>query len=556
VFTDLTAAAWDVTSAGRLRQQLENDTDLLIYLIDVGVEQPRNFALGQLRLSSETLSSNSELRLETEVINLGPGGQRSVELDVERRDDRRPMIVDGEVLLPNSERRSLQSVNVPADGRQLVRFTIQGLEPGTTHGRVQIVGQDNLPFDDIRYFTVSVNEAWPVLIVRGLQADSRWLVEAVAPYEFRQSGRARFRPEVIAADELSEKELANYDAVCLLDPSPLTTAAAQNLTEYVRGGGDAAVFLGRNARSAAEETGTADDLLPGQLGFTWPRRRSQGTAMHLAPRDYQHPILAPFRPVSSGVPWQTLPVYRFWQFKQLDADANVVVTFDNGQPAIIEQTVDRGRVITMTTPISDPANVSDRPAWNRLPTGLNAWPFVLLARGILFDLVTSGDERLNYLAGSQATLRRRSPTEPDTYLLFTPTGDRPQEISADDDTIAVKTTTSVGAYRLKAKGGGFPVRGFSVNLPPGASRLERASPEQLDRAIGAGRYREFRSREQIEPGIHEDRRGREFYPALMAAVALLLALELALANRFYPKKAEAARGAIDSFRDNKTTRAA
>ena len=78
----------------------------------------------------------------------------------------------------------------------------------------------------------------------------------------------------------------------------------------------------------------------------------------------------------------------------------------------------------------------------------------------------------------------------------------------------------------------------------------------IDQAIGAGRYREFRSREEMEPGIHEDRRGREFYPSLMLAVALLLALELALANRFYPKKDEAVEGAVKRFKEGSTSEAA
>ena len=327
------------------------------------------------------------------------------------------------------------------------------------------------------------------------------------------------------------------------------------MTQYVRAGGGLAVFLGRNARPEKAKDDLTGGLLPGKLGSIWPRRRTIGAGRVLAPRTYQHPSLSAFRPISSSVPWQTLPVHRFWQFQELDADANVVAAFDNGQPAVLEQTIGSGRVITMTTPVSDAANVPDRPAWNRLPTAINAWPFLLLARGILFDLVQSGDERLNYLAGQQAVLRRRSPTEPDTYLLFSPAGDRPEEVSADEDTLTVKTTTSVGAYRLKAKGAASRCEASASTCRPSPAGWT-APPEQLDQAIGAGRYRPFRSREEIEPGIHEDRRGREFYPSLMVAVALLLALELLLANRFYPKKVEAVRGAIESFRKHDTDKVA
>ncbi len=556
VFTDLVAQAWDAGAAARLRSRLDTDRAPVVYLIDVGAKQPRNFALGDLRLSAETLSKNAELTIQTEISHRGSGDQRAVELYLEKRDDQRPILVDGEVLLPEAQRRSLQSVNVAPDGSQTVQFTVQGLEPGTTQGRVQIVGRDNLAIDDVRHFTISVNEAWPVLVVRGVGADSRWLVEALSPYEYRKSERARFRPEVISEDKLPERELANYDAVCLLDPGNLPTAAAERLPEYVRSGGSLAVFLGRNADPEKFNNNTLQELLPGGLDFQWPKRRKGGPSMYLTPRDYQHPILAAFRPVSSGVPWQAFPVHRFWKLKDLDADAHVVAHFDNGKPAIVEQAVGDGLVVTVTTPISDAANVTGRPPWNRLATGMNAWPFLLLSRGILYDLVKSGDERLNYVAGQQATLKRRSPTDPDTYLLFSPLGQRPEEVSADDDTIAVNTTTSVGAYRMKAKGGGFPVRGFCVNLPRSSSQLDRATPEQLDEAIGAGRYRKFRSREEIEPGISEERQGREFFATLLVAVALLLAMEQALANRFYPKRPAAAGSTIASFREEGDTAAA
>jgi hypothetical protein len=93
------------------------------------------------------------------------------------------------------------------------------------------------------------------------------------------------------------------------------------------------------------------------------------------------------------------------------------------------------------------------------------------------------------------------------------------------------------------------VRGFCVNLPPSASDLQRATPAQLDAAIGADRYRMFRSREEMEPGIDAQRRGREFYAPLILMVALLLIMERVLANRFYPKTAEAGPSAVADFRE-------
>ena len=49
-------------------------------MIDVGVREPANFGLGELRLSGEVLSKNSPLGVECDLLHVGPGGERAVEL--------------------------------------------------------------------------------------------------------------------------------------------------------------------------------------------------------------------------------------------------------------------------------------------------------------------------------------------------------------------------------------------------------------------------------------------------------------------------------------------
>jgi len=535
VFTDATQPAWNDDSAGRLRSRLDDAKDVLVFLIDVGMENPRNFALGEVRLSGEIISRNAAFQVQTQLQHIGPGGDRAVELYLEEPDNQRPLLVDGEVLLPKSRRRSRQSCRVGTDGSQTIQFDLRGLEPGTHQGRIRIVGEDNLAVDDVRYFTIEVREAWPVLVARGRGADATYLTEALAPYEFRQSHRSRFRCETVSLDDLADKELDSYAATCLLDPGPLAPNLWRNLTAYTERGGSVAIFLGRNARPDNMSQEAARKLLPGTLTWQWPRRRTRGPAVYLAPREYQHPMLASFRPVATSVPWRSFPVYRHWMFGDLDPTASAILHFDNNQPALLEEVLDKGRVVVMTTPVSDAANVPGRREWNRLATGINAWPFLLLARGILLDLVRSGDTHLNYLAGQRAVLHRRSDTEPDRYQLFTPQGGSPQEIPAQKTTITVRFTDTIGAYRLKPNEAGHPVRGFCVNLPPAASDLRRATSESLDRALGPKRYQVFSRREEITPGIGEARSGREFYPPLLAALGLFLALEYTMANRFYRK---------------------
>jgi hypothetical protein len=76
-------------------------------------------------------------------------------------------------------------------------------------------------------------------------------------------------------------------------------------------------------------------------------------------------------------------------------------------------------------------------------------------------------------------------------------------------------------------------RGFSVNLPPEISRLERAKPNEVVASLGGDRTRIARTQEEIELRVGLGRVGRELFPALIVAVAVVLAAEQLLANRFY-----------------------
>jgi hypothetical protein len=100
--------------------------------------------------------------------------------------------------------------------------------------------------------------------------------------------------------------------------------------------------------------------------------------------------------------------------------------------------------------------------------------------------------------------------------------------------LSLATTDALGNYRVQAGGRQERLdRGFSVNLPAELTRLERADATQLVAALGKERARVARTREEIEVRVGLARTGRELFPIVILAVALVLAAEQWLANRFY-----------------------
>ena len=537
IFTDLSQGAWQNSS--QLKRELEKHSDLLVYLVDEGVTEPLNFSVGPVTLSQQTLTTNGIFQLTTQLQHTGPGGERGIELYLEEPDLQLPIYQDGEQRVPAPRRRARQQGTVGVNGSSQVQFQLQGLELGVHQGSLQLVGDDGLAIDDTRYFTIHVRRPWQILVVAPEGVPAKFLVEAISPFSLRQADQSQFVCTIIrqaqaGTEVLSQSRLQDYAAICLLDPLPLAEVDWKKLVDFANLGGGVGVMLGHNATASdGFDSALAQQLLGGRIVRQWRPANSS----FLDPADDTHPVMLEFREVSSSVPWQDFLVYRYWQM-ELSAGAQDVIRFANSDhPALVDQQLGKGRVMTMTTPISEPYQIAGRQPWNDLVSGENAWPYFILINQVMRQLVSSGESRLNYLAGETAQLVNDAKRDTEKYQLFAPEG-APQPITAVDGQLTVRFTEQVGPYRLKGDRDGPIVRGFAVNGHPHVSQLGRVTIEQLDQILGVDRYELARGRNEIEFGVRKKRLGQEFFPLLIALVAIVLALEHVLANRFYGRKAE------------------
>ncbi len=529
VYTDLTEAAWRMEDSGRLRSMLQEASEVALYLIDVGVESPQNFALGDLELSEQTLSENSKLTVSTTISCIGSGGKRQVELYLEDLDPSLPLVRDDKMIVPSSRLHNRQEVTLEENGAQQINFVVPGLALGNRHAEVRIGDQDALSIDNSRFLTVNVRPPWLVLVVAPKDVNTSAFVEAVAPYEHRVTHRAVYDCQTITPREVPNHGLDDFAAVVLLDPPSLPASTWEQLGTYVREGGQLAIFLGHHASDAsAFNISAALELLPGKLGRQY---RVSGRDIYLAPHSYDHPILRRFRPIASSVPWDQFPVYRYWNIQQLAPGTQVVLRYGNNKPALLERAVGKGTVLTMTTPITEPDRPPGRQAWNEL-AGPNDWPRFILVNDLMRFLTQHDGGQYNFETGQTVVLANPPDEAPSRYLLFNPSGEM-QPVQARDGQLIIGTTDSPGIYRLKGEVQGSVARGFSVNLPARASSLKRAAREQFDKLLGKDRYQLARNRDQIEREQGHQRAGREFFPLLMAVLAITLILEQLLANRFY-----------------------
>ncbi|MBQ1278609.1 MAG: hypothetical protein IIY07_08195, partial [Thermoguttaceae bacterium] len=412
---------------------------------------------------------------------------------------------------------------------------------------------------------------------------SLFLTQALAPEEFKKTGRAPFELDVVpfaapstarnavptaatAAETqaptslatATPEALARYRAVLLLDPpaSAFDEATVRRLTAFVEKGGGLGVFLGRNANPiSAFQTEAAVRLLGAK---PVDQVRVADWNRSLKPANYDAPLLAPFRPFErAGVPWDALPVGRFWRLTDLTPSATVVARFEkidesgeNAQetqnkensekietapPALVENRLGRGTVATLATPLSDG---TQNDAWNDLTVGDAPWVFVLLADGIARRLASGDASILNYSVGETATLRSPLKTFPAVATLTTPQG---EELAIPTDVerrqIRFPGTSRAGLYRLRTApnaDGETLEKAFAVSIPDAEFDLTRPTPDEwaalwdgipyktLDLTAASTALEAIRSDETPEP-----------YALLVVALAVLFLAETAVANRFY-----------------------
>jgi len=529
VFTDLSRASWPADEAVKLQESLHKVAGVAVYLIDVGVIEPSDFALGDLRLSNQVVATGGSVEIETEVSSLGIDGQRAVEVDLLAFDDKLQKI--------SLEKTREQNVQLKPGETKAVEFSLTSLKPGLQQGQVRIVGKDSLSDDDVRYFSIDVRPPWPVLVVaqQPTAETAIYLVGALAPMQYQ----AAFDCKVIGYSELASQTLDSFAAVFLLDPPGLEATAWDALTNYVASGHGLGVFLGRHAAPIeAFNSPVAQPILPGKIKEQVPREKGN---TYLAPQNYQHPILKPFARFATQSPWSRFPVYRYWRIDDL-ADASTVIAYNDLRPALLERTIraglTAGHVLMMSTPISDLG--SRRDAWNVLPVAvqMKAWPFVILARKIALHLVGSGEQQLNYFAGTNSVVLPIGDTTPRRYVLARPPDGKETTLPPPEKAdLSISSVEQVGNYQVHSVGEPvLPDRGFSVNLSSQATQLARLTDQELLDMFGPYKPKVSRSNDQIVRDVHDSRVGREVYPWLILVLAGVLALEYVVSNLFYKRE--------------------
>ncbi|MGZ0162430.1 MAG: BatA domain-containing protein [Planctomycetales bacterium] len=528
IFTDLSRSAWTEATGKLLREELERLAWASVYLIDVGVDEPRSIALTGLKLSDEEVSSDGEFVVEASVVSQGFDGQ---EVTVE-------FYTHG----LNSEpvERGQSTVVLKNGSGQPLQFAAEVTDEEILLGEMRLVTSDPLAIDNQLRFTIGTRPPLRVLLIAPARnAGAQGVENGPAFVLFTLLTSSGVEVEFLPAHKFDTAELTATDIVVVVNVPAPSERTWKQLHQFVSAGGGLIGFLGsaafdggRGIQVGAWTTPEALTVLPGKLDVVRLFRNPCG----LDVKDTGNPLLAEFDVQGAAADVAQIPVWKCWHVEPAD-DARVMVRFtdDRSTPAVVERGIGRGRAALFTT--AGNLAFDERKQWNRLPASS---PFFVLVNRLALFITGRTDAKFNFSANDAIMLENDRERSIRDYLLRKPAGAQlPGSVAADSGSIWIEDANELGHYLIKPKGDGRAIS-FSVNHDSGESNFSKVTTTDLDNLLGEGRYSVARDVESLTRSVTAGRLGVEVFPLILGIVLILFCLELLSANQFYEADNEAA----------------
>jgi hypothetical protein len=325
--------------------------DVEVHLHDFGRPFPRNVAVTAVRIAPKTVRPGGSASITADVFNASPlpVSKCPVRLHMEAGDQKRDL-----------ER----TLDLEGSATASVAFPLEELSEGLWRGYVEASIGDELPFDDRRFLALSVAAPSRVLIVDGDPGRASYESETYflqAALRLAPPGErfARTPFDVATVDLVASVDLPGLEktaAVVLANVGSLSAADAQRLGEFVERGGGLLVFTGDRVRAEGTPPLAAAGLDVGEV--VGPANAAE-LPWRLERWETRHPVFAPFADPEHG----DLRRPRFATITRIKPgpEARVLAWFRGGEPALLERTKGRGKVLWF-------ASACDR-AWGDWPRG-------------------------------------------------------------------------------------------------------------------------------------------------------------------------------------------
>lgn len=342
--------------------------------------------------------------------------------------------------------------------------------------------EDVLKEDNERFAMVNIESRVKTLIVDG-QPSGLPKEDEIYYFEraFAAGASEQPAPKIILSDDLQTQDLSLFDVVVLAGVNSITASDAKKIESFVEEGGGLLISSAQSM-DIEQYNGVFARLLPrAYRGFkerkALRQRSKSDDSLLIGELDLSHPVLSVF----SGEALQGLKSTRTQGYFLLQPDRNrsaqVLATFEDGQPALIESQRNNGKVIVLTTSIDrDLTDLAIRPA------------FVPLVRQLVLylgDALAPPDSRRTLVGDAR---RIRVPGNFSELEITGPNGESHVVTTQLEDKDWLFTKTSLpGHYQVRALSNGnaqaVMKENFVVNVDRQESNLEPLSVQEAIAAL-------------------------------------------------------------------------
>lgn len=336
IVTDMQRSGWTADAASQLPAGWHLQT------VDVGGMAP-NVALSNLRIEPD--------RIVAAVYNGGDA------------------VRQGQVRISHGDRQ-IATGQYSVEPGALTDVPVAVKVPTTGGLTVTVDDPGGIPADDTRYAALGTAQSSVAIVTGGAQRQSGFYLERALATSSEESDGLAAR--TVSGSTVTSDSLSSQSAVVLLSTRGLTREARQAIADFTRRGGGLVLIAAPDLEASVVST-----------MFNWDPpltvAEHQGP-LSLAVTDIRHPILRPFGALTANL--GHVQFSRSWRIRPDGWD--VVTTFSDGTPALLERHEGNGRVVIFASDV-------DR-RWNDFPLHPAFVPFTI--------------ESIRYAAGE-----RRNPRE-------------------------------------------------------------------------------------------------------------------------------------------------
>src|SRR4051812_8823438 len=532
VVTDGQAVGW--RQLPEIQMALEKSkAEMKTHLILVNEHEERNLGVSDLHLASGLSPARQPLRFEVKVSNYGKEEARDVHVSLN---------VDGE---PPADEFTIGSVP-PGATKSISLFT--KLRTEGFHSVTARVPEDRLAADDKRTIVVRAIKEVRVLLVDGepaaepRESETYFLKNALTPVSPDALADYFVKVATLTAPEISQAQLDNYDAVVLANVSDCSEATLKSIEQYLRRGGGLMIFPGArvNVPFYNEQLLNRFNFLPAALGAPRGQADQDEKFFTLQQKDYQHSIVSIWNDPGSGT-LGSAHFYRAFELKpakppvthgradgkeQQAGVPQVILTYSDGTPAVMERTWGLGRVVLFSS--------SADTAWNDLPVRL---AFVPLIHRTLGSIVQRQDEGLNVRVGEKFSRRVNPEVLDKDAIIFKPRQTdalrdmRRIELANGWPLLQYEGTDLAGVYDVSVPDPPLALK-FAAQPDSAESSLEEITPAQRMTLQAVANVIDWSPNFSLRSVVEKDRSGVEFWLPIAILVLLLAALETFLGQWF------------------------